>query len=187
MLRDGPAEGLALLGVAERVLHGGARDADAAGRDIDAAELQPAERMAQPLAFLQPDQPVGGYPVVLEDEFGGIDALVAELLQLAADGEAGALLGEEEAHARMARVRPGVRLDEQSEAGAVDAVGNPDFGAVHDIVDAVAPRRSPDRLQVGAAIRLGQRKAAPDLPGGESAAARSASAPPCRSGARRRT
>ena len=167
MLRDGPAEGLALLGVAERVLHGGARDADAAGRDIDAAELQPAERMAQPLTFLQPDQAVGGYPVVLEDELGGIDALVAELLQLAADTEARPFLGKEEAHAPVARTRLGVGLDQQREAGAVDAVGNPDLGAVHDIIAAVAPRGGADRLQVGAAIRLGEREAAPDLPGGE--------------------
>ena len=131
------------------------------------AELQPAERVAQPPAFLQPDQAAGGYPVVLENKLGGIDALVAELFQLPADGEAGAFLGEEEAHAPVARARPGVRLDEKREAGAVDAVGNPDLGAVHDIVAAIASRGRADGLQVGSAIRLGQRKSAADFAGGK--------------------
>ena len=67
---DRLAEGLALLGVAERVFERGAGNADAAGRNIDPAELEPAERVAQPLAFFQPDQPAGRDAVVLEDQFG---------------------------------------------------------------------------------------------------------------------
>src|SRR3546814_7211002 len=77
MLGDRLAEGLALLGVADRILHRRPGDADAARRDVDPPQLQPAERVAQAEALLAADQVGGRDAVVVEDQFGGIDALVA--------------------------------------------------------------------------------------------------------------
>ena len=60
-----------------------------------------------------------------------------------------------------------IGLHQQREAGAVDTVADPGLGAVDDIAFAVAARGDADRLQVGAAIGLGQRQAAAQLAGGE--------------------
>ena len=49
--------------------------------------------------------------------------LIAEFLQLAADLEAIAFFGDEQAHAFVARLGVGICLDQQREALAVDAVG----------------------------------------------------------------
>src|SRR6188472_740369 len=106
---------------------------------------------------------IGLHAVVLEDQLARIDRVVAELLELAADREARPLGRDEQAHARVARARLGVGLDQQREARALDAVRNPGLGAVDDVVALVAPRRHADRLQVGAGIGLGQRQATPHL------------------------
>ena len=60
-------------------------DADAARGDVDAAELEPAGRLVEAPALDLADQVVGRNAVVLEDQLGRIDRLVAELLELAAD------------------------------------------------------------------------------------------------------
>src|SRR3546814_14175900 len=103
MLGERLAEGLALLGVADRILHRRPGDADAARRDVDPPQLQPAERVAQAEALLAADQVGGRDAVVVEDQFGGIDALVAELPQLAADGAARHLRRDEQAGSLLAR------------------------------------------------------------------------------------
>ena len=54
--------------------------------------------------------------IVLEHELGGVDALVAELLELAAHLKAIAFFGDEQAHAFVARLRIGIGLDQQREA-----------------------------------------------------------------------
>ena len=95
MLADRLAEGLAFLGIAHRLVEARLGHADAARGDVDAAELEAAQRVLQALAFFAADKLVGVDPVVLEREFGGVDPAIAELLQLAADAEALALLGEE--------------------------------------------------------------------------------------------
>ena len=61
-----------------------------------------------------------------------------------------------------------VGLDEQREHLAVDAVGDPGLGAVDEVgVVARAHGAGADRLQVGAAVGLGQRQPAAQLAGGE--------------------
>ena len=106
---------------------------------------------------------VGRNAVVLEHQLGGIDRLVAELLELAPDREALLLRRDEQAHALVARLRLRIGLHQQREARAFDAVGDPGLGAVDDVVVAVAPRRHADALQVGAGVGLGERKPAADL------------------------
>ena len=143
------------------------RDADAARGDVDAAELEPAGGLVEALALDAADQMIGGHAIVLEDELGGVDRLVAELLQLAADREALHLRRDEKAHALVAGLAFGIGLDQQREARALDAVRDPGLRAVDDVVIAVAPRGHADALQVGAGIRLGQREAAANFARGE--------------------
>ena len=80
-----------MFGLIER----GLRKADAARGDVDAAELESSKRMLEPEALLPADQPVGRNDIVLEHQFGGVDALVAQLLKLAADLKAIAFFGDE--------------------------------------------------------------------------------------------
>jgi hypothetical protein len=90
---DRLAEGPALLRIGERVVERAGRDAHAARGDVDAAQLQPADGVVEAAALLTPPiRLVGRHAVVVEDELRGIDGPVAELLQLAADGEARPLL-----------------------------------------------------------------------------------------------
>ena len=147
----------------------------------------PPSACCSPRPSCAADQPVGRHAVVLEHQLGRVDALVAELLELAADREARALLGDEQAHAAVARLRRRVGLHQQREALAVDAVGDPGLGAVDDVaVAVVAARDRADRLQIGAAIGLGQREAAAQLAGREARQVMPASALRCRSAHRRR-
>ena len=90
--------------------------------DVDAAELQAADRLMETVALFAADQIVLGHLEVVENELGGIDALVADLLELASDREAVALLGEEQAHALVPGLDIGVGLDQHGKAGALDAV-----------------------------------------------------------------
>ena len=167
VLADRLAEGLAHLGVLGGELERAFRHAHAARRHVDAAELQPAGRLVEALALLAADQVVGRQPVVLEHQLAGIDRLVAELLQLAADREARLLGSDEHAHALVAWVRSRVGLYQQRKATAFDAVGDPGLGAVDDVVVAIAPRRGADALQVRAGVGLRQRQAAAHLAAGE--------------------
>ena len=88
VLADRLAEGLAHLRVLGRELQRAFGDADAARGDVDAAELEPAGRLVEALPLDPADQVVGRNAIVLEHELGGVDRLVAELLELAADREA---------------------------------------------------------------------------------------------------
>src|SRR5262249_54269519 len=142
-------------------------DADAARGDIDASELKPAGRLVEALALDLADQVIGWDAIVLEDQLGGIDRLVAELLELAAHSEAGLLRRDEQAHALVARLGLRIGLYQPREAGAFDAVGDPGLGAVDHVVFPVAPRGHADGLQVGAGIGLGQRQPAANFAAGK--------------------
>src|SRR5207253_2999854 len=95
MLADRLAEGLAHLGIGDRLRERRVRDPDPARRDVDAPELEPAENLLQAAPFDAADQPACRHAVVIEGELAGVDAAVAELLKLALDGKARPLLGEE--------------------------------------------------------------------------------------------
>ena len=85
VLADRLAEGLAQLRVVGGELQRALGDADAARRDVDAAELEPARHLGEAAALDLADQVIGRHAVVLEDQLARIDRLVAELLELAAD------------------------------------------------------------------------------------------------------
>ena len=85
------------------------------------------------------------------------------LHKLAPNPVARALLRHEHAHACMAGLRIRVGFDQQGDAVAVDPIGDPGFGAVDHIVAAIGAGMGADGLQIRAAVRLGQRQAAPQL------------------------
>src|SRR5436190_8746732 len=165
VLPDRLAESAALLRVAKRHLERALGDAGAARGDVDAAELEAAGSLHEALALDAAEQVLLRHAVVVEAQLAGVDGAVAHLLQLAVDVEARALLGDEHAHALVARLGVGVGLDQQQRHVAVQAVGDPGLRAVDDVVVAVEPGDRADRLQVGAGVRLGQAQAAAHLAG----------------------
>ena len=123
--------------------------------------------MMKAVALLAADQVVRGHAKILEHELAGIDPLVAELLEPPGDAKARPLLDHEQRHAAVARLGLRVGLDQQGQARALDAVGDPALGAVDDVVVAIAHGTRTDRLQVGAAVGLGEREAAAQLARGK--------------------
>src|SRR5205085_3850663 len=133
---------------------------------IDTPEFEAGERVLQAPALLPANQPVGRDFVIREDQLGRVEPLIAELFELFADREPRPLLGQEEAHAAVARIGGEVRFDQEREDLAVDAVRDPGLGAIDDVALISLPARNrADRLQIGAAVRLGQRQAAAQFAG----------------------
>src|SRR5690606_6918504 len=96
-----------------RVLQRRAGDAHAACSDVDAAELEAAEHLLQAASFDPAHEIGGGHAVALKRELRAVDALVSELFQLAAGGESGTLLADEDAHSAVRRLRLRVGLRQQ--------------------------------------------------------------------------
>ena len=122
VLRDRLAERLALLRVADGSSNARLRDADAAGGDVDAAELDPAHEVLESLAdaCLAAEHARRRCPEAVEHELGRLDALVAELLQpgigIVRPGllrDLGLLLEDERRHAAVRRLGVGIGLREQ--------------------------------------------------------------------------
>jgi hypothetical protein len=113
------------------------------------------------------DQAVSRNAKILEDEFGAVDRAVAELLDLLANGESAALLGDEHGHALVTRLRLRVGLGQDGKATALHAVGDPGLGAVDDVIIAVASRDRANALQIRAATRFGESDAAAQLATGK--------------------
>ena len=163
MLGDRLAESFAALRVGDRFHERGTRDADAARGDVDAPEFEAGQDMLHAQPFAAADEVVLRNAVVVEYELGAVDAIVAELFQLARMAEAGPFFADKEAHAAMARFGVRVGLDEHGERGAVNAVADPCFGAVDHVVVAVFHGEGAHRLQIGAAVGLGERESAARL------------------------
>src|SRR6476659_3087863 len=88
---DRLAEGLPFLAVAERQLQGALGDSDAAGGDVDPADLERVHHLHEALAeagLLAAEDALGRALVAVVDELGRLDALVAHLLDLGRDVEA---------------------------------------------------------------------------------------------------
>src|ERR1700727_2004977 len=129
------AEGLALLRVAQPELERALGDADAARGDVHAPDLQRVHHLreaAVQTGGLATEDVLGGAAVAVEDELGGLDGLVAELLYVRGHDETGVvagvlrdaalLLGDEAGEALVARLRVGVGLDEHEDQRGHEAV-----------------------------------------------------------------
>ena len=87
VLGDRLAHRAALLRVRDRGVERGPRHADCTRRDVDAPDLERAEDVAEPAARVA-EQRVGGNAMVVVRHLDGLDALVAELADVAAHGDA---------------------------------------------------------------------------------------------------
>ena len=85
---DGLAELLALAGIVQRLLHQPFGDADAQGGDVDAATLQHLHGGLEALTGHAADDGRGRHPAVVEDDVGGVRALLPHLAVGLADVEA---------------------------------------------------------------------------------------------------
>src|SRR5581483_9246980 len=150
------------LGVLEGRGEGGLRDPDRARRDVDAPDLEARHDVLEALALLA-DEVRGRDRKVLERDLGRLDALVAELREVAADRAAGdrlpgvvELLGEEERDAPVRRVGLRVGLDDEPEHRPGARVRRPHLAAVHDVGVAAPDGDAADALRVAAGVRLGE-------------------------------
>src|SRR5215217_7675060 len=124
VLCDRLAERLALLRVAQRQLEGALGDADTAGGHVHTDDLERVHHLAEAVTdarLLAAKDPLGRTDVAVVDELGGLDALVAHLLDLGRHAQtgvlvlAGRLLGDEAGHALVGRVGLGVGLHEHED------------------------------------------------------------------------
>jgi len=120
------------------------------------ANLEGAHDVEETLSLLPADQVGGRDRVVLQVDLAGLDSLVAELLEIAADGESGTLLPNEQAHAAVRRIRVQVGFRGNPIQGRGTGVGDEHLAAVQDVPIALARRSGADPLQIAAGVRLGQ-------------------------------
>src|SRR5665213_645737 len=147
------AELLALDEMALRRFEAGARAAERAGADVDAAAIEPHHRDLEAHAFAA--QQIGSmHAAILEDHHGGRLAVPAELLLLLAEGQALAALLDQDAGNAVRPLAAGARHHGIDVAGA--AARDERLGAVEDEMIALAPGAGLERRGVGAGARLGQ-------------------------------
>ena len=139
----------------------------AARGDVDPAELDAGHELLEARrrsASAPPRMLDAGDPEAVEHELGGLDALVAELLQRRRDrqprqlGDLGLLLDDERGHAGVARLGARVGDRQQHHDAGPQAVRDPHLLPVDHVVVAVAHRAGADRLHVGAGVGLGHRE-----------------------------
>ena len=88
MLADRLAERLAPLRVANGLFERRARDAEPARRDVDPLGFEARHDVLEPFAFHSADQIRRGHGKIVEMQLAGFDSFVAELVDVAADGQA---------------------------------------------------------------------------------------------------
>ena len=119
-----------------------------------------------------PDEARRRHDEILEDELGGVHALVAELADRLHHAEPTgrgirALLDDEAGHPAVARSRRRIGEREQGERVALAAVGDEHLRPGQHEVVAPAARDGADGLDVGARLGLGEAEAAAGLAAGE--------------------
>lgn len=160
------AEGLALLHVPGGDLQqvfgggdGGHGDAHPLLREIGHQVEEGAVEFAEEVLL--------GDAYVLEEEFGGVLGLLADLVEVAASFEAlGTAFDDEEGQAVRPALGGGLR-DDDHEVGE-DAVGDEGLGAVEQPVVAPVLGGGTDPLEVGVGAGLGHRDGGDGLAGAES-------------------
>ena len=168
VLDDGPTELLAFLGVVERVLVGGARDAQRLGADGRSRRLEGGHRglarrllaLAHPgqllvELFLAPEQVGRRHAALLEHDLGRVAGADAHLLELLAHADARGALGHDEGGLAAG---PQLGVDRRDDDVQVrDApVGDPGLGAVEDPLVAllVVESARAQRRDVAASVGL---------------------------------
>ena len=150
------------------LLERGLRHADRARRDVDASGLEARHDVTEAAPLDAPHEVRGGHGKALEDQLGGVHALVAELGDGLDDVETRRpLLHDEAGHAPVRRVGGGVGAREQGEGIALAAIGHEHLRARDEVVVALAARHRLNGLHVGAGMGLGEAEPAPRGAAGE--------------------
>ena len=157
-LRNGMAEGEALLRVFGGGFKGALGDADGLGGDADAAAVERGESDFVAFTFVA-DAIGGGDFAIGEDQFAAGRGANAEFLFFLADLEAGrAFFHDQRGDPFFALFRMRVDVDDGGIGGA--AVGNPGFSAVEDVFVAAKDGFSLKGGGVGAGLGFGEGVAA---------------------------
>src|SRR5260221_3284833 len=108
-------------------------------RYVDTPDLQSAHNVFKPLAFAATKQAVSRHTHIIEDKFDGLNTLIAKLFKRTVHAQSRcALFNNEDTHAAIgwANVCAGAR--QHSKNTAVHAICDPEFGAVEQVIIAVA-------------------------------------------------
>src|SRR5699024_5594745 len=125
VLPDRLAHRFAFLRVLHRIIERRLRDAEGPGGDLDAADLEALHHLLEPDALGLAEQLRLRLAKVPEVEFAGLDALVAELREVLGDGEALALLDEDDRDPLVPRLSAGVGLAQQGDEVGATGVRDP--------------------------------------------------------------
>ena len=175
MLGDRLAEGPALLGIGHGQLEGADGHAARAGRDVDAANLDPVHHLieAATAASRPAEDRAGRQPDAVEHHLGGLDALVAHLVDLAGNGQArpglaepGLLLDQERGHVLIGRAAVKLVFHQRRDDTRPGPVRQPHLLAVKDEFTVRGASTGLDGRNVRAAFRLTHRERPADLAGG---------------------
>ncbi|MCY1424311.1 hypothetical protein D9M71_400490 [compost metagenome] len=159
-------EHLAVAGIGDGFLHRALHRAEGVHGDEHALFRQLLHELDEALAFFRAEQVGHRHAHVVEEQLGGVLALLADLFEDAAAAEARQVfrLHHDDGDALGAQARVGL-ADQQHQVGQV-AVGDEGLGAVDHVVIAVADGLGLDVLQVGAGARLGHGDGAHQLAAG---------------------
>ena len=148
---------LALLRVADRLFECRARDAQPPRGDVDALGFEPRHHVLEAFALAPADEVLRRHAEVLKQQLAGFQALVAELVYVAAHREPRlSFLCDKSAHPRVCGLCVFVSLRQYQQDFAAPPVGDPHLRAVYQIVVAAPGRGRPYGLQVSARVRLRQ-------------------------------
>ena len=162
---DGLAEGFALLGVFRRGFERALRQAHRLRGDADSAAIERFEGDAQALPFFA-EAVFDRHAAILQRNFGGARKAQTHFVFVAADAESGKIgLHQKGGDAARAGVRVGLGKN-QVDAGNA-AVGDPGFGAVQQVMIAVAGGASLNSGGVGAGLWFGEAKCTEDFAFGQ--------------------
>ena len=110
------------------------------------------------------NQVVGGDSDIVEYQLDGVEAAIAELVDVLADGEAvSGLLHDEATDSPVARLCVKIGLREDGDGVSALAVGDEHLTPVQDVLLAVARSGGLDVLDVAAGLGLGQAERAADV------------------------
>ena len=152
-LDHGATEGLAVLHEGDRFIEGALRAGLSADGDGEPFLRQLLHQMDETAAFL-PEQIVPGHAAILEEQFGGVGRMLADLVEIAPALEPGGP-GIDQDQAGPLGALAGIGLGDHDHAIGVLAVGDVSLGAVDHPVVAFERGGGADALQIAARARLG--------------------------------
>src|SRR5215510_8980512 len=155
MFADRLAERASLLGVLDRFFERGARDAKPSRRDVDALAFETSHYVLETFAFATADQVCGGHAEVFKQQLACFEALVTELVDITAHGNARTFLSDKCADSSICRFCISVRLHHYQHQLSASRVSDPHLRAVYVIVVAPSLGGRSNSLKVSAGVRLG--------------------------------